>query len=117
MFHPEPFDVEGTEERVAAISVYVENVAYSDIIEAVTQAEVLSQSNLTIDGLPAQRIERSTIEDAIIPEGTEITSYFVDLEADDRTLIADTIDLSFIDYSSAKDVLDLMMETIAITEN
>lgn len=117
-FHPEPFDVgEGTDERVAAINIYVENVAYSEIINAVTQADVLAQSDLTIDGHPAQRIEYVTVEDAIIPEGTEITSYFVDLGPDDKTLIANTLDFTFIDYEAAKEILDLMAETIEIGQS
>lgn len=116
MFDPEPFTVEeGTDERFAAITIHVERVGYSRIVDSIDPATVRSRSDIEIDGRDAVRIERTSSDDVIIPPGTDITSYFIDLGDSDGTLVADTLDLSSIDYERARDVLDQMVDTIEIT--
>lgn len=114
MFDPEAFMVQaGTDERVAAINIYLENVPYSTVSAEPDAAVEHSRESLTIDGREAVRVERETSEDLLFPAGTLITSYFIDVGGD-RTLVADTIDLSHIDYDEASDVLDAMTQTLEI---
>lgn len=115
MFDPDPFSVpDATDARVAAITIYVENVEYSTITDAIGPDEELSRDVVTIDGLPAHRVEWEPTGDGLFPDDTLITAYYVDLEAPDQTLVAETIDLTPVDYDTAVEVLDSMVATLDI---
>ena len=115
LFDPEPFEVpEGTDERVAAISVFRENIAFSDL-----PVEADAERALTVvDGLQAVRVEGTHDGEGLYPAGTRFTSYRIDLApgVDDGagTLLADVIDVGDTDYDAAQQILDLMIRTLVI---
>lgn len=115
MFDPNAFTVPAaTDERVAAITLYVEHVPF-DTATSTDPAFERSRRTLTVDGLPAVRIEREVGDDGLIPTGTLVTSYFVDLPLPGETLIANTLDYRSIDYPEATRVLDRMVPTLDIS--
>lgn len=115
LFGPEPFGVpEATDERVAPISVFRENVAFSDL-----PVEQGAERALTVvDGFQAVRVEGIYDGEGLYPAGTRFTSYRIDLApgVDDGagTLLADVIDVGDIDYDEAQRTLDLMIRTLVI---
>lgn len=115
LFDPEPFEVpEATDERVAAISIFRENVAFSDI-----PFEQDSERALTVvDGFQAVCVEGTHDGEGLYPAGTRFTSYRIDLApgVDDGagTLLADVVDVGDIDYAQAQRTLDLMIRTLVV---
>lgn len=115
-FHPEPFDLTpGTDERVAAITAFIDPVPFSEVA-ASDRVEDGERATTAIDGLQAVRLEYEVTEDALWPIGTPITLYAVDVstEDEDRTLILDTVGLSQFDYERNQLVLDRMARTLDI---
>ncbi len=72
----------------------------------------------TLDGRQAVRIV-SKVEEGLYEPGTEVTSYFVELEPIDeepRTLIATTADVGDYEYERNAALLDEMFRTIELDE-
>lgn len=119
MFDPNSFTVpEGTDERVAVINVYVENVDYSTVTSSIDSDLVRDREIRSIDGRGAVRIEREAGDDGIVPQGTLITSYYVDLGSETgetgQVLVADTLDYTTVDYQRSQEVLEKMVPTLQI---
>lgn len=117
--NPEPFEVpEATDERVAAITAYVDPVAFARIA-APDEGRDAERANTTIDGLHAVRLEYETGGGGLWPEGTPITLYAVDLGDDadgkPRTLLLDTIGLETFDYERNRVVLDRVARSLEVT--
>ncbi|SEL47109.1 hypothetical protein SAMN04515665_11336 [Blastococcus sp. DSM 46786] len=114
-FAPDSFTVPpASDARVAPVSVRVEGIPF-DRVATTGSGEVLSRGETTIDGRPAVRIERVTAGEGLWPGGVPITSYVVDLAAEDgepRTLVLDTVGLPRFDYPRNVDVLDRMVATL-----
>jgi hypothetical protein len=116
MFDPNQFTVTGgTDERFAAITVYLESVPFSTVSGSIDAADEVSRAVTTIDDRPAIRVEHRAGDDGLYPADTLITSYFVDLGDSGETLVADTLDLTTIDYPAARITLDRMARTIELT--
>lgn len=116
-FHPEPFEVpESTDERVAAVTAYVDPVPFSEVATLEGQGEV-QRAATTLDGLPAIRLEYEVGDDGLWPAGTPITLYAVDVSTgeEDATLILDTVGLESFDYERNQRVLDRMVRTLDVT--
>lgn len=118
-FDPQSFSVSaGTDERVAAINVNVENTDFSTVTSSIDQETVRHSEQRSIDGRQAVRIEQESAGEGIIPEGTSTTSYYIDLgpRSGDtgRVLVANTLDYTDIDYEQARRVLDRMVSTLDI---
>lgn len=115
-FHPEPFEVPGaTDERVAAISVYVDPVPFAEV--AAPDADRQADRAVTaIDGRQAVRLEYEAGADSLWPQGTPITLYAIDVSTESRqqTLLIDTVGLTPFDYQTNRTVLDQMAPTIDI---
>lgn len=113
MFDPNSFTVpDGTDERVAAITLDLENLPYSTLNDTIDSDRVLSRDPVTVDGREAVRFEYRADGDGIVPDGTLITSYHIDLESEEGSLVANTIDYSTIDYERATRVLDRMVASL-----
>lgn len=117
--HPEPFEVpEGTDERVAAITAYIDPVPFSQIA-APDDARDADRANTAIDGLHAVRLDYETDGGGLWPEGTAITLYAVDLGEDSdgepRTLFIDTVGLEPFDYGRNQVVLDRVARSVEVT--
>ena len=119
-FNPEPFQVpRGTDERVAAIAVYVDRVPFAtaarprqgrDDVRAVT----------AVDGRQAVRLSYRTSGEGLYPPDTPITSYLVDVERKDgepATLVLNTLGTAPFDYETNTVVLDRMAQTLDITDS
>lgn len=119
-FHPEPFEPPGaTDERVAAITAYVDPVAL-DVVAEPQGARDLDRTELTIDGHRSLRLSYRTDEDSLYPAGTPVTLYAVEFPAGpdgrERTLFVDTVGLSTFSYAENVEVLDRMAPTVEIAE-
>lgn len=117
-FNPESFEVpRGTDERVAAITAFVDPVPY-ERVAAPSERRDAAREEMTISGQPAVRLEHQAGPNSIWPEGTPITTYMIKMPpADEReqTLIVDTIGLSPFDYERNQEVLEQMAQTIEIS--
>lgn len=113
-FDPEPFTVPaGTDERVVAITAFVDPVAYAEVA---APGDEVDRAVTTVDGHQALRIEAAGSE--FFGEDTAATRYLIDLSADanaePRTLFLDTIELSGMAYEENVEILDRMVRTIEI---
>lgn len=117
-FHPEPFEVPtGTDERVAAITAYVDQVPFHEAAAPDPERDA-DRAATAIDGLQAVRLSFETA-DGLWPEGTPITTYVVDLspgvDEGPGTLFLDTVGLPTFDYDRNQAVLDRIAHTIEVT--
>ena len=114
-FDPEPFEVpEATDERVAAITAFVDPVRFADVA-APQQEEGVDRAVTAVDGHQAVRIEGPAGE--LYPDDATAVRYVVDLSFgidDARTLFLDTIELSDTDFERDVGVLDRMARTIEL---
>lgn len=115
-FDPEPFQVPaGTDERVAAITAYIDPVPFAEVAAPDEQRDA-QRAATAIDGLQAVRLQYETQEDALWPAGTPVTVYAVDVGTEDQqsTLLIDTIGLSQFDYEENQVVLDRMARSLDV---
>lgn len=117
--HPEPFDVPGaTDERVAAITLYVDEVPFADAA-APQSGRNADRAVTTVDGLQAVRLEYETDGGGFWPEGTPIALYAIDLAPgpDDGpgTLFVDTVGLEPFDFEQNRVVLDRVARSVEVT--
>lgn len=116
-FHPDPFEVPISDERVAAITVYIDPVRFADVVTPVDETE-LERAATAVDGLQAVRLEYETDGGGLWPEGTPITTYAIDVSSgvDDEpaTMFVDTIGLTPFDYETNQVILDRMARSIDI---
>ncbi|HWC12137.1 MAG TPA: hypothetical protein VG455_13060 [Acidimicrobiales bacterium] len=116
-FHTEPFQVPaGTDERVAAVTAYVERVSFAPAV--VAPGEEAERAPTVLDGLQAVRMSYDFGPGARYPAGTPVTRYVVDLavdlDDDPATLFIDTVGTPQFDYESNVVVLDRMARTLRI---
>ena len=115
-FDPESFQVpEATDARVAAITAFVDPVAFNDV--AAPERDSENQRDLTaVDGHQAVRLEGPAGE--LYPDDATSVRYIIDLSLgiDDGagTLFVDTIELSDMDFDRNVGVLDRMVRTIEL---
>jgi hypothetical protein len=118
-FDPEPFRVpRGTDERVAAISVYVERVPFATAARP-REGRDEARAVTATDGRQAVRVSYRATGEGLYPEGIPITSYLVDFgreDGDQETLILDTVGTPPFDYETNVVVLDRMFQTLDITD-
>lgn len=112
LFDPEPFTVpDATDARVAAISAYVDQVAFNDVA---TPGDEDDRATTTIDGHQAVRTVGPGGE--LYGGDTERTAYAIDLAlgVDDGpgTLFLDVVDLEGVDYDDSVTILDRMAKTV-----
>lgn len=115
-FAPERFEVpDGTDERVAAVTVYVDPVPFTEVA-APDDTRDADRAVTAVDGLHAVRLEYETGSDGPWPEGTPITLYAIDVgtESEERTLLVDTVGLSGFDYERNQEVLDRMISSLDV---
>lgn len=118
-FDPEPFEVpRGTDERVAAIVVYLERVRFADAARPREDRDE-DRAITTVDGRQAVRLSYDTTGEGLYPEGTPTTRYFVDVGnegGEPATIVADTLGTEPFDFETNTAVLDRMMQTLDITD-
>lgn len=117
-FNPTPFEVPpASDERVAAITAYVDNVAYSDVAGGDSTFEGTTAST-TIDGHQALRRSGEYNGNGLYDAGTPVTSYLIDLAlgVDDGpgTMFVNVIGVGDFDHDALVPVLDAMAATIEI---
>ena len=117
--HPEPFEVPmGTDERVAAITAFIDAVPFVDVAAPDPDREA-ERAATTIDGLQAVRLAFETGDDSLWPAGTPITLYAIDVSpgAGGRpgTLLLDTVGLPQFDYERNQVVLDRVARSVEVT--
>jgi len=113
-FSPDPFEVEPATELLTEIVMYIDPVAYEDVLDSPGIEDASERSETTVDGFPATRIERPSDGPSIEP-GTMATQYYIDL-GDGETMIATTYDLEDFDYEINRDILDAMIESLTFTD-
>lgn len=114
-FDPGEFQVpEATDERVAAITAYIDPVPFSEV--AADDEAARERAVTAVDGLQAVRFEFETDGEGLWPEGTPITQYAIDVSTQDTdaTLFVDTVGLDGFDYVENQVVLDRMARTIDV---
>lgn len=118
-FNPDPFDVpRGTDERVAAITAYVDPVPFLTAARPDENGEE-DRAVTTIDGRQAVRISGESSGEGLFPAGTPMTSYLIDVTpegGEPATLFVNTIGTAPFDYDTNAVVLDRMARTIVITD-
>lgn len=115
-FHPEEFEVTATDERLAAVTVYIDPVPFSEVAAPDPERDA-DRAVTAIDGLQAVRLEFEASGTGLWPEGTPITMYAIDVTPDDgepATMFVDTMGLSSFDYETNQVVLDRMARTIDV---
>ncbi len=115
-FDPDSFTVpEATDERVAAVNAFVEQVPFTDV--APPEEDEADRAVTVVDGRQAIRVVEPAGE--LYGDDTEATRYLIDLSlgVDDGpgTLFVDVVDLEGIDYDRAVSVLDRMVRSIDLT--
>lgn len=118
-FDPEPFEVpRGTDERVAAITVFVERVPFATAARP-REGRDAARAVTAADGRQAVRLSYRTTGEGLYPEGTPITSYMVDIGSEGgepATLVLNTLGTPPFDYETNTVVLDRMFQTLDITD-
>ncbi len=113
-FHPEPFEVEAqTEVLDIAISLRVDAVPFERVTGEGQAERTLEREETTIDGRPAVRTEAEATGAALLPDGTRVYRYAIDL--DGRTVIASTLDVAGLDYAANKRLLDAMVASLELS--
>ena len=120
-FSPEQFQVpEGTDERVAPITIFIDPVPYFRAATPDLDTEQ-SRAPTVLDGRQAVRIDSTAGDDGFYPEGTRQIRYMVDLsdgeDAGDEpeTMFLDTVGTANFDFETNVGVLDRMARTLTIT--
>ncbi|MEQ8842094.1 MAG: hypothetical protein RIB98_14020 [Acidimicrobiales bacterium] len=118
-FDPGPFEVpDGTDARVAAITAYVDQVAFGDVTTGESTVDG-TRAVTVVDGHQAVRLSGVTSGGQLHEDGTAVTRYIVDMARgiDDGpgTLFLDTIDITGGDHETHQRVLDAMVSTIELT--
>ena len=117
-FHPEPFEVPRSDERVAAVTLYVDPVSFHDVVTASPGRDVVRAST-TVRGLQAVREEFQTTSESLFGPDVPVTRYVVDLspgvDEGPGTMFLDTVGLSGFDYERNRIVLDRMVRTLRIS--
>lgn len=115
-FHPDGFEVTATDERLAAVTVYIDPVPFAKVAAPDPDREA-DRAVTAIDGLQAVRLEFEASDTGLWPEGTPITMYAIDVtpaDGEPATMFVDTIGLSSFDYETNQIVLDRMARTIDV---
>jgi hypothetical protein len=115
-FHPEDFEVTATDERLAAVTVYIDPVPFSEVTAPDPERNA-DRAVTAIDGLQAVRLEFEASGTGLWPEGTPITMYAIDVtpaDGEPATMFVDTMGLSTFDYETNQIVLDRMARTIDV---
>ena len=116
-FHPDGVpEPEATDERVAAITAYIDPVPFAEVAAPVDGRDA-ARAVTAIDGFPAVRLEHEADGDGLWPQGTPITTYMIDLPVDGQgseTLFLDTVGLDMFDYETNQVVLDRMARTLDV---
>ena len=115
-FHPEDFEVTATDERLAAVTVYIDPVPFAEVAAPDPDREA-DRAVTAVDGLQAVRLEYEAADTGLWPEGTPITMYAIDVtpaEGSPATMFVDTIGLSSFDYETNQVVVDRMVRTIDV---
>lgn len=118
-FHPEPFTLRPhTEATGIAISVRLNPVAFDEVVprrEAPMGNEVLERRSTTVDGRQAVRTEMRVKAGGLLPDGTDVVSWFVD--AGQGTLVATTSEAAAAGrYEDNVQVLDGMMKSLRLSD-
>lgn len=121
-FSPEEFEVpDGTDERVAPITVYIDPVEF---VRAATPNEEfnteLTRATTVIDDRQAVRVEQESTSGGFYPEGIRQTLYIVDLslgtdDTEPGTLFLDTVEIGDFDYEANVEILDRMARSLQIS--
>lgn len=120
-WNPEPFEVpDGTDERVAAITAYVDPVQYADAVspEATAGTTDGDRAVTAVQGRQAVRLSYEADGDGFYPEGTPITLYAIDVagsNGEPATLFFDTVGTAPFDYDANVETLDRMMRTLELS--
>lgn len=115
LFGPEPVDLEPATDVNAPINIYIDPVPF-DVAAAPTETgEEIDRAVTLIDGARAVR-SVTRVGEGLLPEGTEVTSYVVDVATDetDRTMIMTTADVEAYDYVRNARVLDAMAQSLEL---
>ncbi|MDQ4143243.1 MAG: hypothetical protein M3198_05745 [Actinomycetota bacterium] len=114
-FNPQPFEVpRATEFFDAAVLLSIERVDFQTITDADARAgRVISRREEMVDGHDAVRTETESEGDALLPEGTRSTRWFV-VFGRDRTLTLVTHEVDGSDYESNRNTLDEMISRLEL---
>ena len=112
-FAPEPMPIEEQSEVVAPVSATVDQVAFADVAAPSESSTELDRAVTLIDGRQAVRLVNEQV-DGLLPAGTEVTTYAVDLGGD-RTMVLSAAD-TFDQYTRNVAVLDEMARTVALSD-
>lgn len=112
-FHPEPLALEpGTEATGVAIRAEVRDVPFEQARQdAEAEGEQTAQER-TVTERAAVRLQGVLTEEVLLPAGTRVTTWLVELDA--GTLLLTTDDAGEDDYGTAVSVLDAMAESLEI---
>ena len=113
-FHPDEFEVTATDERLAAVTVYIDPVPFSEVAAPDPERDA-DRAVTAIDGRQAVRLEFEVSDTGLWPAGTPITMYAIDVtpeSGEPATMFVDTVGLSTFDYATNQIVLDRMARTI-----
>ena len=113
-FHPEDFEVTATDERHAAVTVYIDPVPFAEVA-APDPERAADRAVTAIDGRQAVRLEFDASGSGLWPDGTPITMYMIDVTpegGEPMTMFVNTLGLSSFDYEINQVVLDRMARTI-----
>jgi hypothetical protein len=115
-FAPTELDLTPNTDTTAPVMIFADPVEFRIAVAPTESRDELSRAVSTVDGRQAVRIV-STVQEGLYPVGTEVTSYFVELEPVDdapRTLVATTADIGAYDYERNVTLLDEMAHTIRL---
>ena len=117
-FAPTELHLAPNTDVTAPVMIFADPVEFETVVSPSQSREELSRAVTTLDGRQAVRIV-SNVEEGLYAPGTEVTSYFVELEPIDeepRTLIATTADVGDYEYERNAALLDEMFRTIELDE-
>lgn len=117
-FDPEPFEVPRSDERVAAVTAYVDPVPFHEAAAPEEERDA-DRAVTVIDDLQAVRLSYEAFEEGFYPAGTPITVYMIDLSIGvDRgpgTMFLDAVGIDGSDHDRNQIILDRMARTVDVT--
>ncbi len=114
-FHPEPYDMPSEARDVPGVAIHigVTDTPFDELRHLDAEHdELLSESELTVDGRPAVVQEYVTHIETLYPSGTRFYRFLV--QVDDRTLSGSTADATSADYTDSTAALDQIVADLEV---
>lgn len=114
-FHPEPYDMPSEARDVPGVAIHIDviDTPFDELrrLDPETE-ELLSESEITVDGRPAVVQEHVSHTETLYPSGTRFSRFLV--QVDGRTLLGTAAEGSSADYTDSTAALDQIVADLEV---